>query len=352
MRQRPALQPGKPAIDMAAIDIGVLADRIARTQLAGGAIPWSKGAKTDPWDHVESAMGLAVVGRVQAARRAFDWLRKMQLPDGSWYAGYLDGAVSDRTRETNMAAYVAVGLWHHYLITGDLELLTRMWPSLRRAIDFALSLQTAEGEIYWAISPEGLVDPMALLTGCSSIYMSVKCALAIARLLDREPVSWTIALAHLGTALKHKPHRFNMTKARFSMDWFYPVLSGAVTGAAAHRRIDRGWKKFVVEGLGVRCVSDQPWVTVAESSELVLALAAMGNTDLARIVFDWICDHTFDDGSFWCGFTFPDMTVWPEEKIAWTNAAVLLAADALYGLTPAADIFSHRFWQEMGLDAP
>jgi hypothetical protein len=250
-----------------------------------------------------------------------------------------------------MSAYLGVGLWHHYLITGDLELLEKMWLTLKRAIDFALSLQTDEGEIYWAISPEGKVDPMALLTGCSSIYMSIKCALAIARLLHRPSYNWPDAWKRLGEALRHKPHRFNMTKARFSMDWFYPILCGVVRGEAAQKRIDRGWKRFVVEGLGVRCVSDQPWVTIAESSELVLSLAAMGNTDLARIVFGWISDHTYADGSFWCGFTFPDMVIWPEEKIAWTNAVALLAADALYGLTPGADLFSHRFWEEMALGA-
>lgn len=344
MRQRPALQPAKPAIA-----IGAIADRIARTQLASGAIPWSEGDKTDPWDHVESTMGLAVAGRTAAARRAFQWLREMQLPDGSWYAGYKIDGPSDKTRETNMAAYVAVGLWQYYLITGDLALLEVMWPTLQRAIDFALRLQTGEGEIYWAISPEGRVDKMALLTGCSSIYMSLKCAIAVGRLLGRVPTAWQCGLSRLGEALQNKPHRFNMTKARFSMDWFYPILCGVVKGEAARMRIDRGWKKFVVEGLGVRCVSDQPWVTIAESSELVLTLAAMGNSDLARIVFNWTCDHTYGDGTFWCGFTFPDMIIWPEEKIAWTNAVVLLAADALYGLTPAAELFSHRFWDEMGI---
>ena len=34
-------------------------------------------------------------------------------------------------------------------------------------------------------------------------------------------------------------------------------------------------KKFIVEGQGVRCVSDEPWVTIAETSEFVLALFAM-----------------------------------------------------------------------------
>ena len=344
MRQRSALQLEKPAIDVTAI-----ADCIVRTQLPSGAIPWSEGDKTDPWDHVESAMGLAVAGRMDAARRAFAWLREIQLPDGSWYAGYKADGPSDRTREANMAAYVAVGLWHNYLITRDLDLLEGMWPTLRRAIDFVLGLQSPEGEIYWAVSPEGKVDEMALLTGCSSIYMSLKCALAVARQLDRVQPRWADALDRLEDALRHKPHRFNMTKARFSMDWFYPILCGVVTGEAAQKRIDRYWKKFVVEGLGVRCVSDQPWVTIAESSELVLALTAMGNTSLARIVFSWISDHTYEDGSYWCGFTFPDMTIWPEEKIAWTNAVVLLAADALYNLTPAGAMFSHRFWDEMDM---
>jgi hypothetical protein len=55
-------------------------------------------------------------------------------------------------------------------------------------------------------------------------------------------------------------------------------------------------------------------------------------------------DKKFDDGTYWCGFTFPDMTLWPEDKITWTNAVALMAADMLYELTPAAQLFSHRFW--------
>ena len=140
-----------------------------------------------------------------------------------------------------------------------------------------------------------------------------------------------------------------MTKSRFSMDWFYPILCGTVSGPAAQVRIDKYWKKFVIQNMGVRCVSDQPWVTIAESCELVIALAAMGNYLLARIVFSWICDHTFADQTFWCGFTFPDMVLWPEEKITWTNAVVLMAADALYDLTPAGKLFSHNYWEKLSI---
>jgi hypothetical protein len=136
-----------------------------------------------------------------------------------------------------------------------------------------------------------------------------------------------------------------MTKSRFSMDWFYPILTGALVGDDARKRIDSYWKKFVVEGQGVRCVYDEPWVTIAETCELVLALVAMGNEDLARIVFSWISTKRFDDDTYWCGFTFPNMVIWPEDKITWTNAVVLMALDALYHLTPASQMFNHTSWE-------
>ena len=139
-----------------------------------------------------------------------------------------------------------------------------------------------------------------------------------------------------------------MTKSRFAMDWFYPVLSGALTGDVARRRIDQYWKKFVIEARGVRCVSDEPWVTIAETCELVMALVAIGNVEQGRIVFNWIADRCFEDGSYWCGFTCPDLTIWPQEQMSWTNAVALMAADALYQLTPAASLFSHEYWQEHG----
>jgi hypothetical protein len=190
---------------------------------------------------------------------------------------------------------------------------------------------------------------MALLTGSSSIYMSVKCALAVAKLLGVRVPAWENALIKLADAIKNKPYLFNMTKSRYSMDWFYPILAGVITGDEAQKRIDKYWKKFVVEDQGVRCVSDKSWVTIAETAELCLALAAMGNLELTGIVFNWICDRRYEDGSYWCGFTCPDLTVWPEDKITWTNAAALMAADAIYNLTPASVLFNHQFWATSGL---
>lgn len=325
------------------IDVTAVAELIASIQKPNGEIPWCKGQKTDPWDHVESAMGLTIGGRYAEARGAFDWMRRRQNADGSWYAAYRNGFPEDRTLDANMTSYIAVGVYHYYLVTGDDTFLETMWESVRKAMEFALSLQTPEGPFYWAVSPEGRVDPMALLTGSSSIYMSLKCALAAADVLGRGTGRWKEAASRLALAIRNKRHLFNMTKSRFSMDWFYPVLSGALSGTAARRRVEKYWKKFVIEGQGVRCVFDEPWVTVAETSELALTLVAMGNLELARLVFGWIADKRYDDGSFWCGYTFPDMVIWPEDKLSWTNAAALMAADAIFHITPASELFSHQF---------
>jgi hypothetical protein len=335
---------GSSQARVSSIGVAQAASFIARTQRPDGEIPWCEGQKTDPWDHVESAMGLSVGGYLRESKRAFEWLAGKQLDDGSWYTAYRQGLAEDKTCDANLSSYIAVGLLHYYLITNDTAFLKEMWPTLSKAIEFALSLQTPNGEIYWAISPEGNVDRMALLTGSSSIYMSLKCALAIAKILGFFMPLWEIAMNKLAEAIKHKPYVFNMTKSRYSMDWFYPILCGVINGDDAQKRLEQYWKKFVVEDRGVRCVSDKPWVTIAETSELTLTLAAMGNHELAAIVFNWIWDRRYEDGSYWCGFTCPDLVIWPEDKITWTNAVALIAADAIYNLTPASALFSHQFW--------
>ncbi len=328
------------------IDPIEIAKHIADAQHETGEIPWAKGQKSDPWDHVEAAMGLVTGGFFKEAEKAFRWLAGIQLEDGSFYAAYINGVPKDFTRETNHAAYVAVGVLHYFFATGDKNILTLMWDTIEKAVDFTVSMQAKTGVIYWAINPQGEVDPMALLTGCSSVCMSIKCALYIASILGHKKDTWYKALNKLENAIKNTPWLFNMAKSRYSMDWFYPIISGAIKGDPAARRIKKFRKKFIIEGHGVRCVSDRPWITVAETSELCLALNVMGNKPFAKIILSWICDKTYDDGTYWCGYTYPDMTVWPEEKLTWTNAAVLLAVDAVFELTPACVLFSRKFHKD------
>ncbi len=322
--------------------IGSLSDLIVRLQNASGDIPWHENGKTDPWDLVESAMGLAVAGHHSRAKLAFQWLAAKQNSDGSWFSSYINGQPEDTTCQSHMACYLAVGLFHLYLITKDMGILHRFWPCMEKGIEFALHLQTDSGEIYWAKSPKGKVDPMCLLAASSSIFMSLKCALSIAWVLGKEKKSWKNSFEALGTSIRDNTHVYNL--GRFSMYWFYPVLCGAVQGKQAEARIHRHWQKYVLEEQGVCCVSDQPWVTIAETCELVLTLCAMGRRDKAELVFSWIQSKVYEDKTFWCGHTVPDMKIWPEEKVSWTNAAGLMALDALYEFTGASRLFSHSAW--------
>ena len=319
---------------------------IARVQLPGGAIPWFDGGTLDPWDHVESAMGLSIGGYHTEAEAAYDWMARQQHPDGYWLAAYEGDTIADGTRaETNFVAYIATGVWHHYLVTGNTDFLVRLWPTVKRAIDFVSSLQSRHGEIYWALDTRTGINKDALITGCSSIYRSLDCAINIAITLGNSPGHWPEVRTRLGNALHNHPERFDRTwdsKERYSMDWFYPILGGVVQGAEARERLAGRWAEFVDPELGCRCVSDQPWVTIAESCELTMACLAAGEKDKAAALFNNLARYQVEDGSWWTGYAFADDVMWPDERPTWTAGAVLLAIDALDKLTPAAGIFTNH----------
>ncbi|WP_349270467.1 prenyltransferase [Mycolicibacterium parafortuitum] len=313
------------------------AESIAATQESSGAIPWSVGGHTDPWDHIESAMALTAAGLLEPARAAFEWSRTTQRPDGTWPIQVRDGVIEDANSDTNFCAYIATGVWHHVLITDDREFAVRMWPVVAKAIDFVLELQQSTGEITWARGKGGDADE-ALLTGCASIYHSIRCALALADYVGDPQPEWEVAVGRLGHAIADHPGAF-VTKDRWSMEWYYPILGGALRGSRALARIDERWDDFVVPGLGIRCVDDRPWVTGAETCELVMALDSIGERERALEQFTAMHHLREEDGSYWTGLVYSDGKRWPVERTTWTGAAVILAADALSSTTPASGIF-------------
>ncbi|WP_405133854.1 prenyltransferase [Nocardia sp. NBC_01388] len=314
------------------------AESIAATQESDGALPWFTGGHTDPWDHIENAMALTAAGLLDEARAAYLWSAKTQRAEGSWPSQFRDGVIENEHSDTNFCAYIATGVLHYSTSTGDYVFAREMWPVVRDAVNFVLSLQQGRfGEIHWSAGPQGSSGE-ALLTGCSSIFHSLRCALALADQLGDPQPEWEVAALRLGHALRDHPEAF-LDKARYSMDWYYPVLSGAIRGRAAQARIDTHWPTFVVPDLGIRCVSDQPWVTGAETCELVLTLDAIGDTSRALHLFTNMQHLRESDGSYWTGLVFTDGKRWPEERTTWTAAATLLAADALTRTTPAHNIF-------------
>ena len=63
-----------------------------------------------------------------------------RTPTRSWHAYYVGNDIKDPTLDTNVACYVATGVWHHYLCTGDTAFLREFWPMVERTIDYALAL--------------------------------------------------------------------------------------------------------------------------------------------------------------------------------------------------------------------
>ena len=313
------------------------ATSITRAQEPSGAIPWSPMGHTDPWDHVECAMALTVAGLMEPARAAFEWCRREQRADGSWPLQFRAGVIEDANSDSNFCAYIATGVWHHVLVTGDDAFARHMWPTVRAAIDFVISLQLAGGEICWARGSSGPLEE-ALVTGCASIYQSMRCALALANHVGEPQPEWEVACGSLGHALVAHPKSFT-EKPHHSMDWYYPILGGALRGRGAEERIAGRWADFVVDGLGIRCVDDRPWVTGAETCELVLALDAMGDPDKALEQFANMQHLRERDGSYWTGLVYADGKRWPVERTTWTGAAVILAADALSQTTAGHGIF-------------
>ena len=223
-------------------------------------------------------MALDVGGEHDRAAAAYRWLAARQRGDGSWASEYRGGGETAPVAESNHAGYLAVGSWHSWLISRDEALAAELWPAVRRGLDLVTRMQLSGGAVGWALRPDGTPDDTALLTGNASLFQALRCGIALAGLRSEPQPDWELAVTDLGSALRTRPESF-ADRSRFSMDWYYPVLAGAVTGIDAEERLAADWDRFVVPGLGARCVADRPWVTGAETCELALALAAAGRTD-------------------------------------------------------------------------
>ena len=336
-----------PKIDgvLSAEQIRVTAAHIAETQLNSGMIPWFEGGHADPWNHVEAAMALDIGGYRREAEAAYQWLKDRQRPDGSWHQYYLEHTVEQDKLDTNVIAYVATGVWHHYLHHRDRGYLETMWPMVRNAIEYVLRLQQPRGEIIWARHLDGTPWTFALLTGSSSIAHSMRCALAIASELGFEHPGWELSLARLARAIRSEQDRAFAPKHRWAMDWYYPVLTGVINGDAGRRRLSARFKTFCLGDEGIRCVSDRPWVTTAETCECAMAHLSVGEYSTAKRLFAAVQRFREVDGSYITGMVFPQRALFPANECStYSAAAVLLTAEAIAGSSPAAKLFAdHAF---------
>ena len=319
------------------------AEAIIDWQLPNGMIPWFPGGHSDPWNHVEAAMALAATGHLDAAEKAYLWLKENQLPNGAWHHYYLEKGIEDPKHDSNVVAYVATGVWHHWLMTHDRGFLETMWSVVEPAIDFVLDLQTPRGEIIWAMHPDGTPWSYALLTGSSSICHSLRCAISVAEELGHERPDWELSLANLAHVVRKYPDKAFAPKERWAMDWYYPVLSGVISGNQGKSLLSEKSDIFIMENRGIRCVSDQPWVTTAETCECAIAYLTAGDTQKAESLFLWSQEMRQIDGHYLTGVVHPEKQSFPEaERTTYSSAAVILAADAISQSSPASGIFTDK----------
>jgi GH15 family glucan-1,4-alpha-glucosidase len=328
---------------LSADEVIASAQSIAALQLDTGMIPWFPGGHCDPWNHVETAMALDVAGLHEPAERAYDWLVDIQRPDGSWWNYYLpDGSVEEAKLDTNVCAYVATGVWHHWRCTWDRGFVDHLWPTVERALEWVLGMRRADGLALWACTDDARPWDYALLTGTSSIAHALRCGSKLATLINEPHPEWDEAADVMAHAVAERPDAFE-PKERWAMDWYYPVLTGAVTGERAKAHLAERWDVFAMEGKGIRCVSDEPWITASETAECSIAHAAIGDLSTATDLLAWTRSHRLDDGSYWTGIVHPSLERFPfGETSAYTAAAVILAADAITGASAASDVFVPR----------
>ena len=219
-----------------------------------------------------------------------------------------------------------------------------MLPTLSHSLSFVLSMQTEDGDIYWAAEEGKEILDDSLITGSSSIFKSLECASAIYKTFKLPDQNIRSSMEKLKYSLNNNLERYDRTwdsKSRYSMDWYYPIMCGVYDKEKSVKLIESKWSDFIVEGKGCKCVKEEPWVTVAESSELVVALEKIGLSNKAKTLLDSL--HQWrdqDDNLYWTGYVYTDKKFWPVEKPTWTAGAILLAADAVYKFTPGSELFS------------
>lgn len=337
------------------INLPATASRIEALQQPDGSIPWIEAGLWDPWNHGESAMALAVAGRTRTCERALNALFDRQEADGGWTGELGAGVPLDETnrrlvvdnpataRDTNFSGYAAVTVLRSALALNEPGWLDRYAEPVRRAMNFVLSCQTPEGDIVWRKPDAGekLNDVDSLRAGNACLYKSLECAIRLETALSGDIAPLIAARARLADALHDRDWRFDRKstdRRRYAMDWYYPVLSGVHSREESQRRLEAGWSRYVIEGLGSRCVADEPWVTAAETAELALACQAVGWTAKARKLITDLAPLAARSGGYWMGWQFEEEILWPYERPAWTSAAVILAADAIEHLSPGSDL--------------
>ena len=145
------------------------------------------------------------------------------------------------------------------------KILTEQLLKLENIFEVLNDFKDEDGYFYWAKDSNGYSDN-SLITASMSIFLSL-----IAK--DKSFPKFNIEI------WQEKFNRDGVDRSRFSMDFYYPFLAGIKNNKKEFLDL---LDNYYVKGLGVKCVAEEPWVTIAESSECVISALIHGNENIAK----------------------------------------------------------------------
>ncbi len=155
-----------------------------------------------------------------------------QHADGGWHAYYLghDNTIEDATPRHQRHLYVAAGVWHHYLVTGDRAYLRRLWPMVGQGHRLRAPSAAPGGEVLWAYDYDGEPERYALLTGSSWISLRCGAPLAIA---DVSATNGPTGSGRRPPRLGRRPPSRHVLRTRTAGRWTGTTRCSAACSAAA-----------------------------------------------------------------------------------------------------------------------
>ena len=289
---------------------------IISNQSSSGAIFWDEKGKCDPWDHCECLIALAIYEEWEHFWRGVNWFFTNLNEDGLIYAEFQNEKPSKLHYESHHAPYIIMPLIQASLIDQEQDykkiLNNEQLLKLENVFEALNHFKDHDGYFYWAKDSNGYSDN-SLITASMSIFLSLMAK-------DKSFPKFNIEM------WKEKFNRDGVDRSRFSMDFYYPFLAGIKNNKKEFLDL---LDNYYVKGLGVKCVAEEPWVTIAESSECVISALIHDNENIAKQIFNDIQQFQNKDGIFPTGYQYNMEIFWPEENSTWTNAAVIIAAHAL-----------------------
>ena len=301
---------------------------ILKNQKDNGEILWDDKGKWDFWDHCECLIALSIYEEWDAFRRGLDFCLSKVDQEGLVKSQYIDGKISQDYFEAHHAPYIFLPLLQKYFIDKDINYLLRYRSEIHQIYKGTLKFKDADGYYHWALDQNGLADD-SLVTSSCSLELSRRAYNKICKLIQDEDFIDPDKIISDNKLNSNKFDRGGIDRSRFSMDSYYPMLCNSGAKKDAIKTLN----KFYVNGLGIKCVEEEPWVTFAESSECIMALYKIGLKEEAKKIFDEVLKHKNQKGYFPTGYQYELGVYWPEEDSTWTNAAVIMAADCIYDIS-------------------